>query len=112
MLTREAAEEAAAELRDRMEGREWKVHVWENARQYFYRVYNGGLSVQPSGTGGTYYTLFSVDGQNNHGETFWKNALCFNDPNDAVKAQLQVAKKFVESCSVAISEVKSNVRCI
>ena len=91
MTSAEAYKEGRALLK-RMEGRGWKLHVWENLG-YHYLVRAPYISVHTGGKG--YFAMIGREKFAIGTPVEWHNDQTFKDPNRAVRAAIAKIKKVV-----------------
>lgn len=104
----EAAKRRGEEARQKMRTPDaWTVHIWENMGWYS-SLECAGMSVKIEASG-KYWCLFTSGELNGSGESFWtaRATFMYASPQDAVDAQLQLAKEFVAKCQGAINLVES-----
>jgi len=92
--------DAAEELLASLDGEGWKLDIWENLG-WHYAVYNGPLTVH--GSPGHWYCLLSRTEIRGGGALYWTDDAHFKNPNDAVRHQLDLVRKFTANC-VAVQQ--------
>lgn len=96
------AVQKANALLDKMKGNgPWTAIVGENLG-WHYHVQSGNLKVYEHSIG-HYSCLLGTFG----GEMFWSLDGSWDDPNEAVKAQLQKAEEFIRGCQSMVDEAKA-----
>lgn len=107
MTSKAAATREGKKLLAKMQGKGWKLEVWENLGWHF-GVRNGALSVIVSGD--RYSTLMSDEADGVGGAPIWFVRRWFRDPNAAVRAQLRVCREFLKRCDTLVSAVEANIQ--
>ncbi len=112
-MGRKEAESRGKRLLKRMKGQGWVLDVWENLG-WHYAVENGPLTVYGDhfpGANGTFSTLLGENEDDRHCGSFnWSpRGKRYKDPNRAVKAQLRLAREYVDSVSALMAGLE--VRC-
>lgn len=124
MSTFDTEQEARLEgekLLNMMHGEGWTLRVWENMG-WCYSVENDGVSVHSPyyKNGNKYYSvLLSARGNNGCGDMFWTpnsnpryndpDYKEFTDPNEAVRHQLQIARRFVNNVENVVSNLENKL---
>ena len=105
MNKKQATSQGQALLK-RMNGKGWKLRVWENLG-WHYDIYLLGLTVHHPGK--NYSTLLSSDPENysGSGEIYWTPEKSFKDPNKAVEHQMKMARIFSDKCQKMVSDISS-----
>lgn len=108
MLTKKEVEAKGKELLEMMEGDGWELIVSENLG-WHYSVSNKYISIFPClyDNKERYTCLMSALPDRHWGEAFWTTQEVFDDPNDAVKHQIKVAREFVNKCLDAVQHVEN-----
>lgn len=102
-MTKEEAERRAKALKRKMKTRRWVIHIWENIG-WHYCIDNGFISIFPSGIDTLYFPMMSTQLGDHATPPYWYVNRLFSDPNEAVKVQLQYAKKFAEKSMEIVHE--------
>jgi len=94
------AEKLAQRLMKRMRGDGWSYDVWHiGSRGWLYCVRNGGLTVYPiieyNHESGYHVALNTIDRPGGSSEGTWEVKAMYNDPNEAVAAQMEKAKDYI-----------------
>jgi hypothetical protein len=100
---RKRAARLGGELLAKMKGTGWQLRVWENLG-WHYEVHNcvGDREVSVRVHYGKYSVLFGHNG----GEIFWTERKSYDDPNEAVRQQLKLARKFVDDLNVEVTKAE------
>lgn len=107
MRSRRMAEDLAEKLLNQMKGSGWKLKIWENLG-WHYCVCNGPLQVHPSSIDDSYFTLLDGDGSGG-GSPCYSVDTNFNDPNEAVRVQLETARLFVNSQDEIVRKLEEKI---
>jgi hypothetical protein len=114
-MTKQAATKAGKALLARMNGKGWKLRVWENFG-WHYAVNLGPINVFPEGgisdpVGARFHILMNDRGNDSTGGSYqWLVRRHFKDPNAAVRAQLRLARKRADEINRLVTKVEDAMR--
>jgi hypothetical protein len=98
-------------LLKKLKGEGWELNVWENGG-WHYSAQNGPLTVHASSYRigpTTYWCLLSEEFERYPvgGAPFWtaRGNPSFEDPNDAVRQQVKIARQFVKKVTKIVNQV-------
>ena len=103
----------------RMKTKGWKIHVHRNIEWYWcLENLDGHLTLNPTYDGFTFYTLLSDGSYAHTGSINWSCAHTgpvdrptrYEDPNDAVAAQLKAAQDYRDRTSAWINQVEDALK--
>lgn len=100
-MDKHTAEVMAKDLQSQMTTPGWEPRVWENLG-WHYTVVKGNAEIMPGRSG--YHIYFSTAGRCGS-DVFWHVSPNFDDPNDAVKAQIEKANEFIAKCQAAVATI-------
>ena len=107
MLTEAQAKAKGAELLRGLNGTGWELKVFENCG-WHYTACNKFISVHPS-RGGKYFAMMTADEDRpGVGEVYWRSDGSFDTPQEAVEAQLQVARNHFDKVRQAVEYVEKH----
>lgn len=107
MLTKGQAKEAGNELLELIDEEGWEIRIWENLG-WHYCAKKGHLSVYPTITG-KYRASFSTKRGDSATPTYWADRKSYNDPMEAVIAQLRKALEFINSRQAIVYEALESI---
>jgi hypothetical protein len=107
MRTEAEARKAGQELLSRMHGNGWTLHVHENLGWYYY-VQLGPATVYPiyASDDGKFYCLLAnedTQGKCGFGVPAWTTKESYEDPNEAVAAELASARAYANKVNCALA---------
>lgn len=114
-MTKREAREIAKKTLARMKTKGWKLYTWKNPGQNsnwhpalrnmnLFLMIQSGIFDKPG-----FYCLLASENPGCAGEQYWTDTRSFNEPNDAVKFQLKLAKAFVAKCDALIAKVEHSL---
>lgn len=93
MKTKAQAEEAAKSLIKKMNGKGWKLRMWQNIG-WHYEIRNGPIAVSPCYPEGKFSCKLSDSLEDSYGGSLiWANNFSSKDPNKAVMHEIKNARK-------------------
>jgi hypothetical protein len=98
-------------LLKKMKGKGWRLRVWENIG-WHYCVINGPVQVYPLSSSHTeYHCLVSSNSVSRGGCGIWTSPknISFDDPNTAVRTEVENAKRVVTQLVNAVKEAEKAV---
>ncbi len=109
-MTKAEATAAGRKLRKALNGKGWKIEVWENLG-WHYAAHNVNVSVHPSASGKTYHARVGVNG----GGIVWNYAtygeqhFSSENPNEAVIHELLRGQSHVNALSEILRVARLNL---
>jgi hypothetical protein len=104
--TKQEAEQAAFKTLSRMKTKGWAIHVHQNLG-WFYCLKNKTLNLYEMS--GNFHCLLSEGTYENTGAVYWTTNNAFEDPNDAVEDQMNVAKAFADKINGVIQNLEKSL---
>jgi hypothetical protein len=105
--TKQEAEQAALKTLSRMKTKGWSIRTHQNTG-WFYNLNNKTLYLS-EGFDGSFHCLLSSGRYPNSGEAYWTTNNAFEDPNDAVEDQMNVAKAFADKINGVIQNLENSL---
>ena len=106
MLTERQVGQTGQAALMKMKGSGWTLDVWDNCGWHF-ALRNGPISVYCNNS--KYSALLAASGDPGVGETYWTDNEHFDDPNEAVEHQLQLARNHIAECQAAVDAVTNAI---
>lgn len=107
MHTKEQAEKWAKKTLAMMNGKGWKLRIWENLGWHYCVENKNGLCVSPS-VGNEYFASLNEDCCGDLGVWHFGTKI-FKNPNDAVNEKLKDARKVVDELNAMVTKAENDM---
>ena len=107
MRTKQQAEKEGRKLLELIDEDGWEMVIWENIG-WHYKAVNGYLSVYPS-VDGKYFASLGTEPRSSSTPGYWVDKGHYDDPMEAVIAQIRKAAGFTGRCQMIVSEALSAI---